>query len=248
MTLVIGHRGAPMAAPENTMQSFQAAAELGVDAVELDVHLTADGELVVIHDPTLDRTTDRSGAVAELSLTEVRSADAGFRHTTDAGNTFPFRGRGMRVPTLGEVLDWLPPALGVVVEVKPVAAAEPAADLLRRRRMDERASVISFEPEAIERARARAPEIPTGLLREPGDDFAGGLEIAVAGGHLALNVYEADLGDRPEPFVARAAAVGRRLGCYVVDDPDRMRLLAEAGLAAFVTNRPELARATLSEG
>ncbi|HUK64913.1 MAG TPA: glycerophosphodiester phosphodiesterase family protein, partial [Dongiaceae bacterium] len=96
--LVIGHRGAAAEAPENTMASFERAAELGVDALEFDVHVTADGHAVVIHDPTLRRTTDRDGAVAALTLEQLRAADAGARFTRD-GATFPFRGRGVRVPT-----------------------------------------------------------------------------------------------------------------------------------------------------
>ncbi|MDQ3880430.1 MAG: glycerophosphodiester phosphodiesterase, partial [Chloroflexota bacterium] len=142
MTLVLAHRGAPYQAPENTMPSFEAAARSAVDAIELDVHLTADGHLVVIHDATLDRTTDASGPVAALTLRELRDADAGYRHTIDGGRSFPYRGRGLRVPTLDQVLEWLPAQVGLVVEVKAVAATEPAVAMLRRTRVAPRASVI----------------------------------------------------------------------------------------------------------
>ena len=245
MTLVVGHRGAPYAAPENTMAAFQAAVEMGVDAIELDVHVSADGELVVIHDADLARTTDRSGAVVELTAAEISSADAGFHHSPDGGVTYPFRGVALRVPLLTDVLAWLPAGIGLVVELKAVDAAEPTVEMLRARGVADRASVISFAREAIDRARARAPEIPTGLLLPPGADFGAGIEQVVAGGHLSLNPYEADLGTDPRPLVERAAAARKELGCYVIDDPERMRVVAAAGLAAFVTNRPDVARDAL---
>ena len=101
---VIGHRGAAAYAPENTLPSFEHAVEVGADGVELDLHCTADGHLVVIHDDTLERTTDGSGAVEERTLEELRGFDAGYRFTPDRGETFPFRGRGVRIPTFEEVL------------------------------------------------------------------------------------------------------------------------------------------------
>jgi glycerophosphoryl diester phosphodiesterase len=248
VTLVLAHRGAPFAAPENTLPSFAVATRHGVDAIELDVHLTADGALAVIHDATLDRTTERSGAVASLTLDEVRAADAGHAYTVDGGASFPFRGHGLRVPTLDEVLDWLPAQTGLVVEIKAVDATEPSIAVLRQRGVAARASIISFAREAIERSRAAAPEIPTGLLLEPGDDLEAGLAAAARGGHATLNQDDADLGADPRPLVRRAAAAGVGLGCYVVDDPDRMRVLAAAGVAAFVTNRPDVAAAALARG
>ena len=123
MTLVVGHRGSPAQRPENTMASFELAVEQGVDAVELDVHLTADGELAVIHDATLERTTDLNGSVAAMSMDAIRAADAGYRFGTDE-ETHPYRGHGLRVPTLAEVLDWLPGGTGLVVELKSRDAAD----------------------------------------------------------------------------------------------------------------------------
>ena len=115
--IVIGHRGAAAEAPENTLSSFTRALSAGADALELDVRVTADGVPVVIHDPTLDRTTDRAGAVASLSVQEVRAADAGARFTPDGGASLPFRGQGVTVPTLAEVLQRFP-GTPLVVELK----------------------------------------------------------------------------------------------------------------------------------
>jgi glycerophosphoryl diester phosphodiesterase len=232
VTLVVAHRGAPYAAPENTMAAFRAAAEMGADAIELDVHRSADGEVVVIHDPDLDRTTDRSGPVAQLTAAEIRLADAG---------------AGERVPVLAEVLDWLPAQLGLVIEIKALAAVEPTLALLEGKaaRRERRLSVISFEGDAIDAVRAGAPDIPTGLLREAGDPFDDGLALVVERGHTALHCFERDLGADPGLFVARAEEAGKQLGCWVIDDPDRMRQVTLARLTAFVTNRPDVARAVV---
>jgi glycerophosphoryl diester phosphodiesterase len=234
MTLVVAHRGAPYAAPENTLAAFRAAAEMGADAIELDVHRSADGEVVVIHDPDLDRTTDRSGAVAQLTAAEIRLADAG---------------DGERVPVLSEVLDWLPARLGLVIEVKTLAAVEPALALLEGEpaRREGRISVISFTGDAIDAVRAVAPDIPTGLLREAGDPFDDGLALVVERGHAALHCFERDLGADPRAFVTRAEEAGKQLGCWVIDDPDRMRQVTAAGLTAFVTNRPDVARRVVDD-
>src|SRR5438105_10865643 len=111
MTLVVGHRGSPAQRPENTLPSFELAVEQGVDAIELDVHLTADGQLAVIHDATLERTTNLSGSVAQMTMDAIRAADAGYRFGPDEA-THPYRGQGLHVPTLPEVVDWLRDGLG----------------------------------------------------------------------------------------------------------------------------------------
>src|SRR4029077_218778 len=146
MTLVVGHRGSPAQRPENTMPSFELAVEQGVDAIELDVHLTADGQLAVVHDATLERTTDLSGSVAHMTMDAIRAADAGYRFGTDA-ETHTYRGQGLHVPTLREVLDWLPDGVGLVVELKSRDAADGTVAALHDSRVGKAglATVISFE-------------------------------------------------------------------------------------------------------
>lgn len=247
MTLVVAHRGASAMFPENTMEAFRSAVELGADAVELDVHLTADGLLAVIHDETLDRTTDRLGRVTELTMDEVRAADAGytFARADDAG--YPFRGRGLRVPALGDVLDWLPDDIGLVVEIKARAAVESTVAALREHpaRRDGRVSVISFDEASIEQAHALDPDLPTGYLLVPSQPVEPALVWATEHGHAAVHPWEGDLGTDPSPLVSRATAYGRLMGCYVVNDPERMRQLAAHRLWGFVTDRPDVAREAL---
>ncbi len=246
MTLVVGHRGAPTEGPENTMEAYRLGVAAGADAIELDVHLTADGQLVVIHDETLERTTDTTGAVAQLTMAEIGRADAGHHFRADDGS-FPFRGKGLRVPTLPEVLEWLPSGIGLVVEVKARGATDATVAALRESRVRAAgaASVISFDPDAINRAHELDPGLMTGYLLVPGENVDRALTFAVERGHGAVHPWEGDLGLDPAPFLSQAVAYGRQVGCYVVNEPDRMRQLAACGLWGFVTDRPRIAREAL---
>jgi glycerophosphoryl diester phosphodiesterase len=247
MTIVVAHRGASAELPENTMAAFRRAVELGADAVELDVHLTADGQLAVIHDDTLDRTTDGTGSVAGFSMDALRRLDAGFAFHTDADAGFPHRGAGLRIPALPEVLAWLPEGIGLVVEIKARAAADAVVEALRGSGVREagRASVISFDEAAIDRVHELDPDLATGYLLVPSQPFEPALRWAVERGHVGVHPWDGDLGLDPAPKLAQALAYGRLVGCYVVNDPDRMRQLAAYGLWGFVTDVPDVARATL---
>jgi glycerophosphoryl diester phosphodiesterase len=246
MTLVVAHRGASRAAPENTLEAFQRAVDAGADAIELDVHLTADGELAVVHDPTLDRTTDRTTTVATATMADIRSADAGWAFPGDAGE-YPFRGTGLTVPTLPEVVAWLPAGVGLAVEIKAPAAADGVVAALDGAavRTAGAVTVMSFQESAINRVRELAPDIPTGLLLVPGDQAERGLTWVVEHGHAAVMPYETDLGPDPTSTIELARAWGAKVGCYVVNDPERMQQLAAAGLWGFVTDIPDVARAML---
>lgn len=246
MTLVVAHRGASVQAPENTMEAFRLGVEAGADAIELDVHLSQDGQLAVINDDTVDRTTDGVGAVVDFSMDGLRRFDAGAHFTNAAGET-PFAGQGLRIPSLPEVLDWLPDGVGLVVEIKARGAVPAVIEALRGRpvREEGRASVISFDEASINEAHALDPELPTGYLLVPNQPLEPALRWAVENGHQAVHPWESDLGLDPAPALAQAMAYGRQLGCYVVNDPDRMKHLAVFGLWGFVTDVPDVARAAL---
>jgi len=246
LTIVVAHRGASAYLPENTMPAFERAVEMGADAIELDVHLTADRELAVIHDETVDRTTEGTGAVAGMTMGQLRALDAGHRFT-DEGGASPNRGKGLTIPTLGEVLDWLPDGVGMVVEIKARAAADAVVDALRGTHVREAglASVISFDEAAIDLVHELDPELPTGYLLVPTQPFEPALRWAVEHGHAGVHPWEGDLGLDPAPALAQAMAYGRLVGCYVVNDPQRMQHLAAFGLWGFVTDMPDVARAAL---
>ena len=246
MTLVVAHRGAAAEAPENTMLAFQRAVELGADAIEVDVHLTSDGKLAVIHDETLDRTTSLTGPVAGKTIAQIRKADAG-HHFQAADGSFPFRGKKLRVPTLAEVLDWLPDGVGLVVEVKARPATAPTVEALRgsKVRAAEAVTVISFDEPSIDEAHRLDPDLPTGYLLVPSQPAEPALTWAVEHGHVGIHPWEGDLGLDPMPLLALARAYGRQVGCYVVNDPERMQQLAALGLWGFVTDLPGVGRLAL---
>jgi glycerophosphoryl diester phosphodiesterase len=246
MTLVVAHRGAPAAAPENTIEAFRLAVEMGADAVELDVHLTADGKLAVMHDETVDRTTDLTGSIESMTMKQLRAADAGYRFEGPDGS-FPFRGKGLTVPTLAEVLTWLPDGIGLVVEVKARQAIAPTVKALSASpvRAAGAATLISFDEATIDEAHALDAELPTGYLLVPSQPIEAALIYAVEHGHAAVHPWEGDLGLDPGPILAQAQAYGRLMGCYVVNEAARMQHLAAYGLWGFVTDVPDVGRQAL---
>ncbi len=145
---VIGHRGNRAFAPENTLPSFLEAAALGADAIEFDLRVARCGTLVVIHDATLERTTDGNGEVASHSAAELARLDAGAKFTRDGGQTFPWRGRGAVVSTFDEVVEALPGDLPLIIELKTPAATEPLREAVRRHRIAGRIIAAGFDPAA----------------------------------------------------------------------------------------------------
>jgi glycerophosphoryl diester phosphodiesterase len=145
--LTVGHRGVMGIEPENTLRSFIRAEREGLDQIELDLHLSKDGALVVMHDSEVDRTTDGSGSIADLTLAELRQLDAG---------------AGERVPVFEEVLD----AVGAPIqaEIKDVAAARVLAEVMRERRLHDRVTVLSFHDEALHEVRECLPGVRTVLV------------------------------------------------------------------------------------
>jgi glycerophosphoryl diester phosphodiesterase len=228
------------------MEAYRLAVEAGADAIELDVHLSQDGQMALIHDETVDRTTDGAGSVAGFNMETLRRFDAGARFTAPDGST-PYAGKGLKIPTLPEVLEWLPDDIGLVVEIKSRAAVPPVIEALREHpvRLENRASLISFDEMAIDEAHALDPDLPTGYLLVPTQPLEPALRWAVEHGHVAVYPWDGDLGLDPAPALAQALAYGRQLGCYVVNDPARMKHLAVFGLSGFVTDVPGVAREAL---
>jgi glycerophosphoryl diester phosphodiesterase len=179
-------------------------------------------------------------------MAQIREADAGASFAAEDGSQ-PYAGRGLRVPTLPELLDWLPEGIGLVVEVKAAEATDATVTALRdsRVRRAEAVTVISFDETAIERARELDRDLPTGLLLVPFDRVERGLVWAAERGHRGVFPWDGDLGLDPTPILSQAAAFGVRIGCYVVNEPERMQLLAATGLWGFVTDVPDVARAAL---
>ena len=160
--LVIAHRGGAGQWPENTLHAFRNAIESGADALEFDVHATSDGKLVVIHDATVDRTTDGSGRVDGMTWAALQELDAGYHWTPDGGASFPYRGMGLKVPTLAEVLSTLPDAR-MIIELKAVsdAARERFSNAIGASPNPERKVIASFQGESVKYIRDNNPGIAT---------------------------------------------------------------------------------------
>src|SRR5918911_1481417 len=150
----LAHRGASALAPENTIEAFRLAVEAGAGGLELDVHMTRDGHIVVIHDATVDRTTSGTGAVSEMTLDELRMLDAGHNFSPDGGPTRPYRGRGVRVPTLGEVLEGFPGvAVNIEIKARTPGIEETVLGVLREANALGRALVVSTPHDIVKRFR-----------------------------------------------------------------------------------------------
>lgn len=240
-----GHRGAAGTHPENTLPSFEAALELGAEAFELDVHRTADGEIVVFHDDTLERTTDGRGAIRERTLEELVGLDAGYGFSPDGGRTFPFRGRGIRIPTLRDVLEAFP--VPVIVEIKQVdpPIEEDLARLLQSMKASSRVLVFSLHQEALDRYRALHEEQATGfgpddvaefLRRAGSDDWEGYRPPGVA---FAVPVRWHGTQIVSGPFVDAAHRAGCEAFVWTINDPREMRDLLDLGVDGLISDYPE---------
>jgi glycerophosphoryl diester phosphodiesterase len=237
---VVGHRGNAGHAPENTLESFRQAAALGVDAIELDVHLSRDGEVIVIHDASLDRTTDRTGRVDALTLPEIRRADAGARFTRDAGASHPYRDRGIGVPLLSEVMEELPDT-PLLVEIKTPRVSAALRALIEVHRAIDRCVVASFDHEAIQPFRGAG--FRTGCSRR---EAALLLPAALAGIAVRSVPYEAmcitwQHRGLPLPVRGYAHALSRAgvpVHIWTVDDAAFARALWRKGVAGIITNEP----------
>jgi glycerophosphoryl diester phosphodiesterase len=233
--LVWAHRGASRAAPENTLAAFRLAAELGADGIELDAQRCATGEVIVLHDESLGRTTGYAALLAETPFSKLRTLDAGAR--------FSERFRGERVPLLAEVLSETPATLLVNVELKCDRADDRgltagAVAVVREQRAEQRVLFSSFNPMCLWRARALAPDIRRALLFERDSSF--GLRHALSAPALRAVALH------PEDVLATPAAVRawRRRGYLVapwtIDDPARAEALRAAGATGIITNVPDL--------
>ena len=249
------HRGASLIAPENTLEAFRLAARSGAGGLELDVHMTSDGGIVVIHDDSVDRTTEGTGLVRRMTLHELQSLDAGYRFIPDGGTTYPYRDRGVRVPELGEVLRAFP-GHKVNIDIKEEQPGVEAALLKTVKDADarDRVLVVSEIPAVVKRVRELSGNsISTGASRQEIRDFYRlsrlRLEFLVRPPYDALQV-PVEYGGREvvtPRFLKAAHDRGVRVDVWTIDEPDEMCRLLDLGVDVIMTNRPELLEGVLGE-
>jgi glycerophosphoryl diester phosphodiesterase len=243
---VIAHRGFSGAYPENTMLSFEKADELPIDALELDIHSSKDGKLVVIHDPTLDRTTNISGRIIDYSAEELRRADAGYHFDPQNNSTFPFRGQGIKIPFLEDLFRQFPHRKFVVEIKQTMPAIEELLDaLIRKYHMEEKVIIASEHYEPLARIRTMDPALATNLsaieAREFYRLFLMKLSAFYKSNGDALQIPDMYKGQKvvTPGFVKAVHKKGLILHVWTVNDPQEMKLLIDHGVDGIITDYPD---------
>lgn len=218
--VITGHRGAAKLEPENTCLSIKKAIDLGVDQIEIDVHLTRDQQLVVIHDQTVDRTTDGHGAVSDLSLQEIKQLDAG---------------KGERIPTLQEVIDVVQRRVILQIELKGPDTAEPVVRLIERKNIESAVILTSFVHERLREVHRINLNIALGALWSvpPDDVCQQALEIGVEAIHIQHQNIDADL-------VRDAHLHGLKIRAWNPDTVREIQQMIDLEVDAVGSNRPDL--------
>ncbi|HEX3766606.1 MAG TPA: glycerophosphodiester phosphodiesterase family protein [Kofleriaceae bacterium] len=239
------HRGASAERPENTLAAFERAIEAGVDALEMDVHVTRDNQLIVAHDDTALRTCGAHLAWRNLDLADVRRLDAGWGFVAPDG-TRPFAARAVGVPTFAHVLDTFP-AMRINVDLKGDRAVALMLDLLRDRRAEDRVTLASFQLSTLVEIRRRGYGGETALSQA---EVAGLLavpamlwrQLPFTGTAAQVPVHAGRIRFDRAAFIAKCHAIGLRVDFWTVDDPAEAARLLELGADGIMTNDPHAVR------
>jgi glycerophosphoryl diester phosphodiesterase len=249
-TLIIAHQGGDGVWPGDTMFAFEKAVEVGADVLEMDAHITKDGRIVLMHDETVDDTTDGTGLIEDLPLVELQRLDAAYDWSTDQGATFPHRGQGIPVPTLDEVFQEFP-QLRYVIEIKltrnPID--RPLCELIRRYQMQDKVLVASFHDVAMRSFRSACPEVATSASRTEVRNYV------LLGKAFLWGFYfpkfqtlqppwdpEDSLGIQimTERFIRESHSKNIRVEPWTVNDPELMKQYIEWHVDGIITDRPDL--------
>ncbi len=244
--LVMAHRGGAGLWPENTMHSFERAVDLGVDVLETEIHSTADNILVLMHDSTVDRTTNGSGPISAFTLEELKTLDAGYNWSADCGQTFPFRGSGITVPTLEEVFTALPTVrINIDIKQEKPSLVASLCETIRTFDMVDRVMVASFSAKVLKAFRRVCPEVATS---------AGTGEVAL---FYVMNLvflgrvyrspfqafqipeYSSGLRVLTKKFVKTAHGLNLAVHVWTVNETTDMQRLLDLGVDGIVTDYPD---------
>lgn len=235
--LIIGHRGAAGEAPENTLASFELAVRQGADGIELDVHLTADGEVVVCHDHTVNRTTDGQGRIDQMTVEQIKRLDAGCRYNE--------RFRGQRIPLLSEVFAAMPAHVMINVEIKcgySGKLSERLLELLAAYGRLETTVLSSFSHKVLHRLKQDEPAIRVGLLYVA--DLVRHTALAETAGMEVYSLHPHYQSIGPED-VAEAKRCGLHVYPYTINEPEQLRQAVQAGCSGIITDFPARLKAIL---
>ncbi|HEX5840902.1 MAG TPA: glycerophosphodiester phosphodiesterase [Pseudomonas sp.] len=246
--LVIAHRGGKGLWPENSLFAFQRASDLGVDMLEMDLQLSSDGELVVIHDRTLERTTNGQGAVAAHSLAQLQALDAGYRWSADGGQSHPYRGQGVRIPSFAEVLAAFPAQAKVIeIKVPDVGMEAQLCAALKAHQQLDKVLVGSFYDRSLQLFREQCPGVatsagPTSVRLLVALNWLG-LGNLLSPSYQALQIPEQHDGllIASPRMLKTAAQRGLNVQLWTINEQPRMRRLLDLGAHALITDYPDRA-------
>lgn len=245
--LVIAHQGGDGVWPGETMFAYQNAVDLGVDVLEMDIHITADGALILMHDETVDRTTDGSGEIESMTLEELKHLDAAYDWSPDEGKTFPYRGQGHTVTTLEEVFKAFPNTR-MTIEIKKTNASmtKPFCDLIREYNMQDKVLVASFHDERLKEFRAECPEVATSSAKNETTVFVL-LTKPFLGSFYSPKFYSLQVPEESggitvmtPAFVRAAHKRNLAVEPWTINDAETMRKLIEWGVDGIITDRPDI--------
>lgn len=246
--VVIGHRGAAGTCPENTVISFSQALAEGADIIECDLHLSRDGIPVIIHDETVNRTTNGTGRVNDLTLAELQKLDAGYRFTTYGGQGFPYRGQDHMIPTLEDVLDIFPETrFCLELKDKDAALVERVIDMLIAKRRTETVLLATFDF-SVQRHIYRYTRQLGANIAVTASNFEAGMAVIGAKSRFIPPPRKIDIFALPpkrhgitiltEKFSDYIHRHNRRLYAWTIDDPAEMKALLDQGVDGIATNYP----------
>jgi len=232
------------------MVAFEHAVQIGADVLEMDAHITKDDQIVLMHDEKVDRTTEGTGLIEDMTLEELRQLDAAYQWSNDDGKAFPYRGQGIQVPTLEELFQKFP-EMRYVIEIKltqnPID--KPLCDLIRKYDMQDQVVIASFHDEDMRRFRESCPEVATSASRGEVTKFVLLGKILLSG--LIMPQYESiqppydpqesmNIPIMTKLFIREAHAKNIAVEPWTVDDPELMKQYIEWGVDGIMTDRPDL--------
>jgi glycerophosphoryl diester phosphodiesterase len=249
--LVMAHQGGDGERPSNTMSAFTHAVEIGVDVLEMDIHSTSDGVLVVIHDATIERTTDGEGRISDMTFAQLQTFDAAYHWPTlddEEGSPiddFPYRGTGVTIPALEEVLRAFPDLLvNIEIKQRTPSIAQPLCDLLRETEMTEQALVVSFDGATLREFRADCPEVATAAAQDEVTPFVLLAQVGLTGAYqptaFAFQVPERAQGLTVLSMASVDAVQSRNVAvhAWTINQIDEMQRMIKYGVDGIITDYP----------
>ncbi len=248
--LVIAHQGGDGLWPGDTIYAYENAVRIGADVLEMDAHITKDGQIVLMHDEKVDRTTDGTGLIEDLTLAQLKQLDAAYQWSNDEGKSFPYRGQGIQVPALDELFQKFP-QMRYVIEIKltqnPID--KPLCDLIRKHNMQDKVVIASFHDLAMQNFRRTCPEVATSASRGEVTKFVLLGKIFLSG--LVAPQYQSiqppydpteslNIPIMTKRFIREAHAKNLAVEPWTVDDPALMKKYIVWGVDGIMTDRPDL--------